>query len=105
MKLVKLLANLGYGSRKDVTRLIRNGWLTRRDGSTVGLDDDYVHDDLLVDDEPTHVHGWLRPFAWQPPLARRYFGVVRFRCAGAKILNNLPPIVSRCSGVSAAAGG
>ena len=52
MKLVKLLANLGYGSRKDVTRLIRNGWLTRREGSTVGLDDDYVHDDLLVDDEP-----------------------------------------------------
>ncbi|MFN5704045.1 MAG: 16S rRNA pseudouridine(516) synthase, partial [Gammaproteobacteria bacterium] len=41
MKLVKLLANLGYGSRKDVTRLIRNGWLTRRDGSAVGLDDDY----------------------------------------------------------------
>jgi 16S rRNA pseudouridine516 synthase len=52
MKLVKLLANLGYGSRKDVTRLIRNGWLTRRDGSTVGLDDDYTHHDLLVDDEP-----------------------------------------------------
>ena len=52
MKLVKLLANLGYGSRKDVTRLIRNGWLTQRDGSTVGLDDDYTHDDLLVDDEP-----------------------------------------------------
>jgi 16S rRNA pseudouridine516 synthase len=35
-----------------VTRLIRNGWLTRRDGSTVGLDDDYTHEDLLVDDEP-----------------------------------------------------
>ncbi|WP_297800442.1 16S rRNA pseudouridine(516) synthase [Arenimonas sp. GDDSR-1] len=52
MKLVKLLANLGYGSRKDVTRLIRNGWLTRRDGSTVGLDDAYTHEDLLVDDEP-----------------------------------------------------
>lgn len=52
MKLVKLLANLGYGSRKDVTRLIRNGWLTRCDGSTVGLDDDYTHHDLLVDDEP-----------------------------------------------------
>lgn len=52
MKLVKLLANLGYGSRKDVTRLIKNGWLTRRDGSTVGIDDDVVHDDLLIDDEP-----------------------------------------------------
>jgi 16S rRNA pseudouridine516 synthase len=52
MKLVKLLANLGYGSRKDVARLIRNGWLTRRDGSTVGIDDEAEHGDLLIDDEP-----------------------------------------------------
>lgn len=52
MKLVKLLANLGYGSRKDVTRLIKNGWLTRRDGTTVSIDDDVEHDDLLIDDEP-----------------------------------------------------
>lgn len=52
MKLVKLLANLGYGSRKDVTRLIKNGWLTRRDGSTVGIDDEAEHGDLLIDDEP-----------------------------------------------------
>ena len=52
MKPVKLLANLGYGSRKEVTRLIRNGWLTRRDGSTVGVDDDVAPAELLVDDEP-----------------------------------------------------
>ena len=52
MKLVKLLANLGYGSRKDVTRLIKNGWLTRRDGSTVGIDDEVEHGDLLIDYEP-----------------------------------------------------
>lgn len=52
MKPVKLLANLGYGSRKDVTRLIKNGWLTRRDGSTVGIDDEAEHGDLLIDDEP-----------------------------------------------------
>jgi 16S rRNA pseudouridine516 synthase len=52
MKLVKLLANLGYGSRKDVTRLIKNGWLTRRDGTTVAIDDEVEHDDLLIDDEP-----------------------------------------------------
>lgn len=52
MKPVKLLANLGYGSRKDVTRLIKNGWLTRRDGSAVGIDDDVDPADLLVDDEP-----------------------------------------------------
>ena len=52
MKLVKLLANLGYGSRKEVGKLIKNGWLTRRDGSTVGINDEAEHDDLLVDDEP-----------------------------------------------------
>jgi 16S rRNA pseudouridine516 synthase len=52
VKLVKLLANLGYGSRKDVTRLIKNGWLTKRDGTTVAIDDDVAHDDLLIDDEP-----------------------------------------------------
>lgn len=52
MKPVKLLANLGYGSRKEVTQLIKNGWLTRLDGSTVGADDEVDHADLLVDDEP-----------------------------------------------------
>ncbi len=52
MKPVKLLANLGYGSRKEVTQLIKNGWLTRLDGSTVGIDDEVDHADLLVDDEP-----------------------------------------------------
>ncbi len=52
MKPVKLLANLGYGSRKEVTLLIKNGWLTRRDGSTVGIDDEVEPADLLVDDEP-----------------------------------------------------
>ncbi len=52
MKLVKLLANLGYGSRKDVTTLLRNGWVTRRDGSELGVDDSAAHDDILLDDEP-----------------------------------------------------
>ena len=52
MKLVKLLGNLGYGSRKDVSKLIKNGWLTRRDGSTIGIDDDVPHEDILLDDEP-----------------------------------------------------
>ena len=31
MKLVKLLANLGYGSRKEVQRLIRSGAVTAAD--------------------------------------------------------------------------
>jgi 16S rRNA pseudouridine516 synthase len=51
MKLVKLLANLGYGSRKDVTMLLRNGWVTRLDGSELGVDDSAEHADILVDDE------------------------------------------------------
>lgn len=60
MKLVKLLGNLGYGSRKDVSKLIKNGWLTRRDGSTIGIDDDVPHDDILLDDEPLDpAHGVL----------------------------------------------
>ena len=52
MKLVKLLANLGYGSRKDVSLLLRNGWVTRADGSELGPDDSAAHDDIRVDDEP-----------------------------------------------------
>lgn len=52
MKLVKLLANLGYGSRKEVSRMLRNGWVTNRAGDTLGEDDQPAHDDVLVDDEP-----------------------------------------------------
>ena len=51
MKLVKLLANLGYGSRKDVSAMLRNGWVTRADGSELGADDVAAHDDIRVDDE------------------------------------------------------
>ena len=52
MKLVRLLANLGYGSRKEVTAMLRNGWVTRRDGREVGEDDVVDPVDLLIDDQP-----------------------------------------------------
>ena len=39
MKLVKLLANLGYGSRKEVQRLIRSGAATDDDGTVLGEND------------------------------------------------------------------
>ncbi len=53
MKLVKLLANLGYGSRREVMLMLRNGWVTRRDGSALGPDSTLIdHDDILVDDVP-----------------------------------------------------
>lgn len=52
MKLVKLLANLGYGSRKDVTMMLRNGWVNRADGSLLGPNDSAEHEDVRVEDEP-----------------------------------------------------
>lgn len=54
MKLVRLLANLGYGSRKEVTQMLRNGWVTRSDGQVLNPDDRMgtADHDILIDDEP-----------------------------------------------------
>jgi len=52
MKLVRLLANLGYGSRKQVQFLLREGYVTRADGSELGPDDIAAHHDIRVDGEP-----------------------------------------------------
>ncbi|MES2921224.1 MAG: pseudouridine synthase [Verrucomicrobiota bacterium] len=47
MKLVKLLANLGYGSRKEVQRLIRSGAVTDADENVLGENDVPPHDQIL----------------------------------------------------------
>lgn len=47
MKLVKLLANLGYGSRKEVQRLIRSGAVTDAGGKVLGENDVPPHDQIL----------------------------------------------------------
>ncbi len=52
MKLVKMLANLGYGSRKEVTAMLRNGWVTRADGRELSANDSAEHEDIRVDDQP-----------------------------------------------------
>ncbi|MEM5584623.1 pseudouridine synthase [Roseibium sp. AS2] len=52
MRLVKLLANLGYGSRKEMQTAIRNGWVTDRDGNRLKPDAKTAHEDILFDDEP-----------------------------------------------------
>ena len=52
MKLVRYLANLGYGSRREVERLIGEGRVRRADGSVLGARDTAFHDDLRVDDAP-----------------------------------------------------
>jgi 16S rRNA pseudouridine516 synthase len=52
MKLVKLIANLGYGSRKQVTAMFREGAVTDIDGEVLYADDKVEHARILVDGEP-----------------------------------------------------
>jgi 16S rRNA pseudouridine516 synthase len=52
MKLVKLIANLGYGSRKDVAQLFRSGRITDVDGEVLYADDVVAYETIRVDDEP-----------------------------------------------------
>jgi len=52
VKLLKHLANLGYGSRKEVALMLRNGWVTDAQGNALGEGSAFVHEDVLVDDEP-----------------------------------------------------
>ncbi len=52
MKLVKLLANLGYGSRKEVQRLIRAGAVTDDTGRVLGENDLPPHASIRIRGEP-----------------------------------------------------
>jgi len=53
MKLVKLLANLGYGSRRDVAAMFREGRITDADdGEVLYADDQVEHARIRVDGEP-----------------------------------------------------
>ena len=51
MKLVKHLANLGYGSRKQVALMFREGRITDAAGDVMYADDPLDHDNLRVDGE------------------------------------------------------
>lgn len=52
LRLVRLVANLGYGSQKDVRRMIQDGRLTAPDGTEYGVDAKPRHADVLLDGEP-----------------------------------------------------
>jgi 16S rRNA pseudouridine516 synthase len=52
MKLVKLLANLGYGSRKEVSRLIKTGAVTDAEGNVLGENDVPPFDQIRFRGEP-----------------------------------------------------
>lgn len=52
MRLVRLIANLGYGSRKDVTAMFRQGRITDAAGEVLYADDRLEHADIRIDSEP-----------------------------------------------------
>ena len=52
MKLVKLIANLGYGSRKEVAWMFREGRVTDAQGEVLYADDQVAHGDVRIDGEP-----------------------------------------------------
>lgn len=52
MKLVRLLANLGYGSRKQVAAMFREGLVTDAKGEVLYADDKVDHADVRFDGEP-----------------------------------------------------
>ncbi|MET4676012.1 pseudouridine synthase [Luteibacter sp. ME-Dv--P-043b] len=52
MKLVRLLANLGYGSRKQVAALFREGAVTDADGEVLYADDKVEHGQIRFEGQP-----------------------------------------------------
>ena len=52
MKLVRLIANLGYGSRKDVAWMFREGRVTDAQGEVLYADDKVAHEQIRIDGEP-----------------------------------------------------
>jgi len=52
MKLVRLIGNLGYGSRKEIASMFREGRITDAAAEVLYADDKAAHDDLRIDGEP-----------------------------------------------------
>lgn len=52
MKLVKLIANLGYGSRKQVAAMFRAGMVTDAHGDVLYADDQVPHEAIRIEGEP-----------------------------------------------------
>ncbi len=86
MKIVKHLANLGYGSRKQVVAMFREGRVTDENGEVLYTDDPVEHARIRVDGEP------LDP---APGLILALHKPVGYTCstkdAGRLIYDLLPP--------------
>jgi 16S rRNA pseudouridine516 synthase len=87
MKLLRLVANLGYGSRKEVTAMVREGRITDRDGEVLYADD-RIDDPtgVFVDGEP------LDPAPGVLLMLHKPVGVTcSHRDAGRLVYDLLPP--------------
>jgi 16S rRNA pseudouridine516 synthase len=85
MKALKLIANLGYGSRKEVAAMFREGRITDANGEVLYADDKVEHANVRIDKEPLDP-----PF----PLTLMLHKPVGYTCstsdAGAVIYELLP---------------
>ena len=52
MKFAKYLANLGYGSRREVLQMFEHGAITDMAGTVLSVHDAFVHDAVRIDGEP-----------------------------------------------------
>lgn len=52
MRLVRLIANLGYGSRREVAMMFREGRITDENAEVLYADDRREHADIRIDGEP-----------------------------------------------------
>jgi 16S rRNA pseudouridine516 synthase len=52
MRLVRIIANLGYGSRKQVAAMFREGRITDAQGEVLYADDNVPHAAIRIDGEP-----------------------------------------------------
>ncbi len=86
MRLVKLIANLGYGSRKQIAAMFREGRITDPQGEVLYADDRVEHAAIRIDGEP------LDP---PPGLALMLHKPVGYTCstkdAGRIVYDLLPP--------------
>ena len=85
MKLVRLIANLGYGSRKEVQRMFREGRITDADGEVLYADDKVEHAQIRLDGEP------LDPPAGMVLMLHKPLGVTCSRKDGGRVVYDLLP--------------
>ncbi|MCP1375636.1 pseudouridine synthase [Dyella lutea] len=85
MKLVKLIANLGYGSRKDVQWMFREGRITDADGEVLYADDKVEYANIRLDSEP------LDPPTGMVLMMHKPLGVTCSRKDGGRVVYDLLP--------------